>query len=519
MPRANPFTRARTRPEILLRLAGMHPRFRGWVVIGGSALLAVWFGWLIAHGAYLLPVLAGVIALAAVLVWLTRQPADVILLGLLLIGYVVGNRGFAQLMPLPGLPLFPAEFGLAVGVSWMLVQTALRRTLPWRSDFLNWALLLWLVLGTARVVIDIRHYGLLAIRDYSTIYYTAFFFLAQHYGAQPRARHYLISCIMLAVTALLPVYFLFSEFPLFFFTHLTVRGVPLIYLKGDLALAFLAAGSVVVFHAGRGPHRAWAWPLATALFLTVLAGDSRASLVGAVVAMVWLALARRWAFPAVQTGVAAFILITVVALAYSGNVPWATNRLAGLRDRVVSIVDVNSTLAYESEDNAYKSDNNQFRLVWWRTVLEDTWAGGPVFGLGFGYDIGASFAQIYDPTAEEFTGRSPHSIVIGTIGRMGAVGLAVLLAVVAAMAARTWRALRDPATDPLTCGLWCAAWVVLTSACFGVVLEGPMGAVVFWSLLGLANSMAAAPGAAEVPSAKSQVPREESSEPDSALPA
>jgi O-antigen ligase len=108
---------------------------------------------------------------------------------------------------------------------------------------------------------------------------------------------------------------------------------------------------------------------------------------------------------------------------------------------------------------------------------------------------------------EEFTARSPHSIVVGTIGRMGGVGLAGLLAVVAAMAARTWRALHDPATDAPTCGLWCAAWVVLTSACFGVVLEGPMGAVVFWSLLGLANSMTpdAALAVAEVPSSASQV--------------
>ena len=250
----------------------MIPQLRRWLVTGGSVVLAVWSGWLVAHGAYLLPALAGIIALAAILVRLTRLSADVILLGLLLIGYIVGNRGFAQLMPLPGLPLFPAEFGLAVGLGWVLTQAALRRTLPWRSDFLNWALLLWLILGTARVVVDVRRYGLFAIRDYATIYYTAFFFLAQHYGVQPRARRYLIGCVMVAVIALLPVYFLFSEFPLFFFIHLTVQGVPLVYLKGDLAYTFLAAGSLIIFHAVRGPHRFWGWPLATLMFLTIASG-------------------------------------------------------------------------------------------------------------------------------------------------------------------------------------------------------------------------------------------------------
>ena len=30
--------------------------------------------------------------------------------------------------------------------------------------------------------------------------------------------------------------------------------------------------------------------------------------------------------------------------------------------------------------------------------------------------------------------------------------------------------------------------MIFISACFGVILEGPMGAAVFWTLLGLANS-------------------------------
>jgi O-Antigen ligase len=477
--------------------------FRGWLIAAGSIVLAVWLGWLAAEGAYTLPALAGVVAGAAILVRVTRLPADVILLGLLLIGYIVGNRGFAQLMPLPGLPLFPAEFGLGVGLAWLIIQAALRRSLPWRRDFLNRALLLWLVLGTARVAVDVRHFGFLAIRDYATIYYAAFFFLAQQYAENPRARRYLIACTVAAVLILLPTYYLYARYLLFFFFQLTIRGIPLIAIKGDLAYMFLAAGSALIFHVVRGPHRVWGWPVATVLFLAVLAGDSRASLVGAVVAMGWLALARRWAYPATLAGAAALVLLAVLALAYSGNVPWASARLDGLRDRVISIGDINSQVTYDKEASAYKGDNNRFRLVWWRTVLEDTWAQGPVFGLGFGYDLAADFIQEYDPDmGEDFTARSPHSIVVGTIGRMGAAGLLSLLAIVGAMTVRTWRALRDRTTDPTAVGLWCAVWVIFTSACFGVVLEGPMGAVVFWSLLGIANAMTAAPVAGIAPADK-----------------
>src|SRR5690606_32271063 len=68
--------------------------------------------------------------------------------------------------------------------------------------------------------------------------------------------------------------------------------------------------------------------------------------------------------------------------------------------------------------------------------------------------------------------------------RMGAIGLLLFLVCIALIAVRTWRAIRVSADDA---GPWCVVWAMLTSACLGVVLEGPMGAVVFWTVLGVAN--------------------------------
>ncbi len=490
----------------------MDPRLRAWLFTGASAVLAVWLAWLAAEGAYTLPALAGVIALAAILVRWFRLPADVILLGLLLVGYIVGNRGFAQLMPLPGVPLFPAEFGLAAGLGWLVVQSALRRASPWRSDALNWVVLLWLLLGTARLAIDLRRFGLLAVRDYAMIYYAAFFFLAQRYAADRRSRGFLVACLGVAAVVLLPLSFLFVEYPAFFLTRLTVQGVPLIYLKGDLAATFLGVGSVLVFHLAPGRHRIWSWPLSVAMFLAIAGGENRSSMVGVMAAMAWMALGRRWRYPAVQLGTAAACLCLLLLLAYSANVPWAEARVGAIGDRVTSLTDLRSTRPYASEESEFKGDNNRFRLIWWRTVIEDTWHQGPVFGLGFGYDLAANFLQAYDPAiGEDFTARSPHSIFIGTFGRMGALGVAVLLALVGVMVRQTWRALRNPASGPAIVSFWCAAWVILVSACFGVVLEGPMGAVVFWTVLGLANgsATAVASATAEIPEPKSQTPKDE----------
>jgi hypothetical protein len=54
------------------------------------------------------------------------------------------------------------------------------------------------------------------------------------------------------------------------------------------------------------------------------------------------------------------------------------------------------------------------------------------------------------------------------------------------MAMLVWRLLKSG--DPDGMGFASIAAVIWLSSCFGVVLEGPMGAVVFWTALGLANS-------------------------------
>lgn len=488
---------ARVQPSAGVFRTAMNPAWRQRSIALGCALLAVWLGWLLAEGSYLLPALAGIAALAAVLVRATRVPADILLLGLLVIGYIVGGRGFAQLNPVAGLPLFPAEWGLAAGLGWLVVRAALQRTLPWRRDLLNALLLLWLALGTARLAVDLPRHGLMALRDYAMIGYAAFFFIAQRQAEAPRARNFLVGCLGLATAALLPVIFLFSEYPQFFLTSLTVRGVPLIYLKGDLAATFLAAGSVIIFHAVRGPHRGWGWPLSAAMFLAVLGSDSRAALVAALAATAGLALTRRRAFPAVQAGTAAVVLAAVAALAFSGHSPGAQARLQALSERVASIFDLSGERVYTGEDTVAKGDNNRFRLVWWRTVAAETWREGRWFGLGFGHDLAKSFVQTYDPAmGEDFSARSPHSIVMSAFGRMGCTGLAAFLAIVGAMIVKSWQTLRNRASAPLACGLWAAAGIILISACFGVVLEGPMGAVVFWTVLGLANGITATPAKA-----------------------
>src|SRR5262249_44478770 len=153
------------------------------------------------------------------------------------------------------------------------------------------------------------------------------------------------------------------------------------------------------------------------------------------------------------------------------------------------IADPLGTGSYSGEDTFYKGDNNLFRAIWWRNVFEETLEKAPVLGLGFGYSLADRFVREYYPDAsEEFTTRSPHNVLLTIFARMGIVGFLPFALILGLIAHRTARSLRSGIGDETR--LWGCAWIVFVGACLGVVLEGPMGAVLFWSTLGMANSLA-----------------------------
>lgn len=483
----------------------LSPTWRTRLFGGGAALLTLWVAVELAQGFYFVP---GVVA-AALLLFLLAQcqplPIGAALLGVITFGYVVGNRGFAQLMISPRFPLLPAEAVLLIGGALLLVQAAWRHELPFRRDPLHLLLLGWIGYGAVRVAFDVRSYGFMAVRDFATVYYALFFFLAQDAlrqrgAAQAIERVLLVSCVVLSGTALA-----FEYFPAFFYTF-TVRGIPLILYKGDLVGTFLAVGSVLLFLRFEETRRWWYVPLSLALAAGVVATNNRASLLGLLLAAGWLALRRRWRFAAALGGSGIVAALVILAAAAAMNTSWEKTPLFGMYERAVSIFDPGGRRVYRGADTSYKGDNNLFRTVWWTAVADETLGENPYVGLGFGRDLAARFVREYYPEAsEEFSSRSPHSIVLTVFGRMGAAGLGLFGAIVAVIAVRTWRAIP---VSPAAARPWCAVWVILTAACFGVVLEGPMGAVVFWTALGLAPA-----GEADSPSEDSE-PTEAESPPE-----
>lgn len=461
-----------------------------------AAIIGTFLAVQVAHEKFMWPIVITGVVLAIGIAHLQKLRLSTLLLGAVIFGYIVGNRGFAQLSLLAHFPLLPAELVLLVGGVIFLVASALRREPPVRRDALNVLILLWMVVSSFRLYGDIKVFGLIALRDYATVYYASFFFLAQWVSNRPEQRQFLHRSVFFGCAALVIVFPLFTRFPELFLDWLVVRGTPLVHFKGDLAGTFMAVGAVLFFLRFDERRSWWSLALSLALSSAVLTSNSRASMLGLVVAIVTLAFAGRWRFALAQMLVAAGAALLILLAAQWRNQSWEQTPLHGVYERVVSITDPHGLRTYSGPETFNKGDNNLFRSVWWQVCIDETIANDPWFGVGWGYDLAEPFVRVYYPdTGDDFVTRSPHNILITIFARTGVAGLIPFIGVLAVIGRRTWHAAR--AASPAAAGLWCSCCVILTSACLGVVLEGPMGAVVFWSLLGLANSETIAADRAE----------------------
>ena len=110
-------------------LVGMEPRLRLLLFSLAASAGAIWLGVALANEEYLMATLTAGSALWIIFAWSRGPLAETWLLSLVFFGYIIGNRGFAQITPLASLPLFFSELSLAC----LLVMAALRGALSDRA--------------------------------------------------------------------------------------------------------------------------------------------------------------------------------------------------------------------------------------------------------------------------------------------------------------------------------------------------------------------------------------------------
>ena len=467
----------------------MNPRLRNGLIIAGGTLMALWFGALVAQGAWVLPGLGVIFVATLVAERHLNLPLEGMAVAGGIIGYTVGNRGFAQLT-VPGVPLLYAEGMLALLAMTTLAKIAIGRLRVPPMNALNILLLAWIVFGAAWMPLNVRSYGILAVRDFAMVYYGAFFLIAQTYAADASFRSWVSGALTASLWLAVPAYLGQVLWPEFFFTRLAIFETPLIFHKPDLLAVYCAMGTVwAYFRYREAPRVDWIVLFALNLF-GVAFTSTRAVFVAMLAVAVLLACCRRTGYAAWLATATAMGMAVLFTVAAAEPETFKQSKFYGIVEHGLSLVDFGAQFSYENAEARSSGDNNQFRLVWWRMVWEETWEENPLIGLGFGYDLGERFIKYYNPPAAgDFGARSPHSFPITVFARMGFLGLGILTAFMGVGLMKTLQCSREGHEDALV--WWAMGWTVFVAAAFGVVLEAPMGAVVFWIILGIGAHVSA----------------------------
>jgi O-antigen ligase len=473
------------------------PLMRALVIVIPGLLVAFYLATQIGSGDAPIAIyfLIGVVVLIAVKFSTKYVRLEALVLGILLFGYIVGQSGFGHFSLSPRKGIYLGEVGLVICLGAMVARLAFTRERIIPKQPLAWAILALIAVGTSRFVYDFRNSvdQIVVVRDFATIYYAAFFFIAFNICRHARSRMFLQNTVAAALICSIfvcPVFFVVPSL----YDHFLIHRQPFIAPRGDLTGSFMGF-ACILFYLNSRTKRHWIrWTLLSfAAFLALILPLSRATFLGFTAAVVLLMLAGQPAFLlrlAVFTVIGTMILTPVVlAMRGTGEATYATM----LREKILSVVEpFGNKRFFASEVGEVSEGNNEFRATWWKSVIDETNEKSPLVGLGFGYDLAKRFLRSYTAPLDpfEFDARSPHSILLTMYGRMGLIGFlsfAVVVFFILKSSLRCAAAIRRRKTGPIDMALWCGVVAILITSCFGVMLEGPMAAIVFWSLLGMAS--------------------------------
>jgi O-antigen ligase len=209
------------------------------------------------------------------------------------------------------------------------------------------------------------------------------------------------------------------------------------------------------------------------------------ALIGIGVVLLWRPKTR-WDRPLI-------LAVLVLGLLFLTNFNMELN--ATVRERGVSVQQLAEnfkSLVGQSSDSArmgHLEETVQWRLSWWRTIVGYTF-GGEHFWTGKGYGVNLAdddgFQVAYDRSV-----RSPHNVFMTILARSGVPGLLLWILFLLSYGWMLVRVLlmRKHLADPWDAryALWLLAYwsAFLLNASFDVFLEGPMGGVWFWGLVGI----------------------------------
>src|SRR5256885_9608733 len=131
----------------------MSTAIRSIVIAVLGLLFAVLIGTQLGQGSWMLPIVIGVggILFALYGLFLKAIRIEALILGFLIFGYIVGNRGFAQLTLTRVSPVYLGEAGMIACIAIFASRLALKRERLFPKTQLAWAIVAFLLIGAVRL--------------------------------------------------------------------------------------------------------------------------------------------------------------------------------------------------------------------------------------------------------------------------------------------------------------------------------------------------------------------------------
>ncbi|HEX2404501.1 MAG TPA: O-antigen ligase family protein, partial [Acidimicrobiia bacterium] len=406
----------------------------------------------------------------------TRIPA--IALGVLLAGYMLGDKGFAYLH-LPGTPLFVGEVALAIIVVYLI------RFYPISDDRLRsparLTLVVFLLYSAFRTLPYLGEYGINALRDASQWYYGILAFFVADF-----VRRRGIRPIIGWFSKILPWFVLWAPISLVLSQVLTSPLVP----DSDVPVAaHRGSNTSVLITACLG----YMWMLdekdtgitrrqrailtaVAGLFLVVAGIQNRGGFLAAIAGLAlvyWYARSGQRHFVGIICTVV--VLLGLIFSVTDIRVSFFSNeRDISAQQVVENLVSVVNPDAVATSGDLV--DNSSWRLDLWSEILRDVNLNAPVLGRGYGVSLGGLYGFEGLGETELRSAHNSHMTIFARSGYLG-VGLWFLMWVIwfiAMVRSRRALAARGLTVEAAVAVVAMAvALAVLVNAVFDPSIEGP----------------------------------------------
>lgn len=418
----------------------------------------------------------------------TRIPA--VVLGVLLAGYMLGDKGFAYLH-LPGTPIFVGEMALAV------IAVYLIGFYPINDDRLRspvrLILVVFLLYSAARTLPYLGQYGIDALRDASQWYYGILAFFVADF-----VRRRGIGPIVGWFGKILPWFVLWAPISLILSQVLSAplvpdSDVPIAAHRGSNTSVLLTAGLGFMWMldervSGINRRQRAVLTAVSGLFLVVAGIQNRGGLLAAIAGLgllYWYARSEQRHFVGIICTVV-FIVALIFSVIDMRVSLFSNQRDISAEQLVENLVSVVNPDAVETSGDL--AGNSSWRLDLWGEILRDVNLNSPVLGKGYGISLGDEYGFEGAGETELRSAHNSHMTIFARSGYLGA-GLWLLMWAVwfiammrsrLALAARGLEVEAAVAVVAMACAL-----AVLVNAVFDPSIEGPPVSAWIWSVFGL----------------------------------